>query len=158
MAEWLYTEALLAFVKEGDSEIAQNKLKSHDLSMNNQKFILINPSTKKRSFLNLIIRDIKYLYSIKIKPDHIVPMPHWVSAFWKVYKLSKIDVLSALKKVQKENVFIVRGKKDKFFCDEEVVDLIKKENITLIEVDAGHDWNQNIAEMVNKIICGTQQT
>jgi hypothetical protein len=82
----------------------------------------------------------------------IVPVSSWFYALTKAYELSKINVLKEIKKIPKENVFIIRGNRDRFFCDNEIVELIKKENLPIIEVDAGHDWNQNIAEMVNKII------
>ena len=119
---------------------------------NNQKFILINPSIKKRNFVKLIIRDLKYLIFEKISLKKIIPIPSWFYAFKKVYKLSKIDTLKVIKQLPKENIFIIRGDKDNFFCDDEIVNIIKKENLPLIEVEAGHNWNKNIAKVVNKII------
>ena len=66
--------------------------------------------------------------------------------------MRKVDFLDAIKQIPKENLIVVRGKKDNFFCDEESAKIIKENNIRLIEVYAGHNWNENIAKAVNEII------
>ncbi len=116
------------------------------------KFIFINPVIGKVSFINLIMRDIKYLFLEGIEMEKIIPFPNWIYAFKKCYQLSKINVLEEMRKLPKENITIIKGLKDDFFCDKKSVEIIKREGWRLIEVDAGHDWNQNIAEAVNKII------
>jgi hypothetical protein len=152
---WLKEKLNKEKVRNADFVVAHSLGANYVFSFpasHNQKFILVNPSVKKRSFVNLIIRDFKYLLSKEISLNKVIPISSWFYAFWKAYKLSKIDILGVLRKIPKENIFIIRGKRDKFFCDNETIDLIKKENFSLIEVDAGYDWNQNIAEMTNKII------
>lgn len=90
----------------------------------------------------------------KLDKDKIIPLSSWFYASIKVLKLLRINVLENLRKLPKENVVIIRGTKDYYFCDSENADLIKSEGFILFEVDAKHNWNQNIAEMVNKIIYG----
>lgn len=119
----------------------------------NQKIILINPLVKKRNWLSLLIRDIKFFIAEGIDKDKIIPLSDWFYASIKVLKLLGVNVLENLRKLSKENVVIIRGMGDCYFCDSENADLIKSEGFTLFEVDAKHNWNQNIAEMVNKIIC-----
>ncbi len=141
---WLKGKLEEEKIKNADFVVAHSLGTNYVFSFpvsNNQKFILVNPSIKKRGFVNLVMRDFRYLLSKidSVKMGKIVPVLHWPSAFYKAYKLSKIDILSVLKKIPKENIFIIRGKRDRFFCDDEVVNLIKKENLPLIEVDAGHD-------------------
>lgn len=120
--------------------------------LGSQKFVLINPLIKKRSFINLLFRDVGYIFLEGIGIKKIVPVVNWPYAFKKAFRLAKIDVLEIIKKMSKGNVTIIRGKDDSFFCDKESIDLVKQEGISLIEVDAGHDWNQNIADAVSDII------
>ncbi len=118
----------------------------------NCKFILINPLIKKRGFANLVIRDIRYLLSKEIAMEKIVPPHNWWYALKKAYRLSKIDVLACIKKIPRENIVIIRGARDIFFCEEESAEIIKNENLRLLTADAGHDWNENIANLVKEIV------
>ena len=52
----------------------------------------------------------------------------------------------------RENVVIVRGKNDRWFCDEAAARILKEEKIRCVEVDAGHDWNENIAYAIRDIL------
>ncbi len=98
------------------------------------------------------MRDIKYLFSEGTGMDKIIPFSSWFYAFKKSHRLAKINTLEEINKLPKENITIIRGIKDYYFCDKESAETIKKEGLRLIEVDAGHNWNQNIADAVNKII------
>lgn len=118
----------------------------------NQKIILINPLVKKINFISLLIRDVRFFIAEGIDRNKIIPLSSWIFASIKVLRLLKINVLEEIKKLPKENVMIIRGIKDYYFCDSENADLIKNEGFTLYEVDAGHNWNKNIAEMVNSLI------
>ncbi|MFA5936880.1 MAG: hypothetical protein WC822_03310 [Candidatus Paceibacterota bacterium] len=125
---------------------------SHYNSNSNCKFILINPLIKKRSTINSLLCWLKFLNLEGIRSEKKVPKENWLFGFIQAFKLLKVDILGAIQKIPKENVIIIRGKNDVFFCDEESVKIIKNNNITLIEVESGHDWNEKIAEAVNKFI------
>jgi hypothetical protein len=118
----------------------------------NCKFILINPLIKKRSTVNSLLRWLRFLLLVGVKKEKLVPLSNWLYVFKKIVKLLKLDVLNAVQKIPKENIIIIRGKDDAFFCDEEAVKIIKDNNIPLIEVEAGHDWNNKIAEAVSNFI------
>lgn len=120
-------------------------------ALGKQKFIFLNPLVKKQSFFSLLIRWIKFMFSEKISIRRLVPLSHWIYAFIKLYRLLKFDVLTAMKELPKDKIIVIRGKQDKFFCDEESVQMLKQENIPVIEVDAGHLWNQNVADAVKNI-------
>lgn len=118
------------------------------------KFILVNPLVKKRNIFSLFLRWMKYAFMEGLPKKKLVPVKYWPSAFKKVLELVKVDFLTAIKNIPKDNIAVIRGKKDNFFCDEEAVKIMRENNIKLIEVDAGHDWNENIAEAVREIIKG----
>jgi len=116
------------------------------------KFIFVNPLIKKRSLPNLFLRWLKFLIFEGIEKKKIIPAKYWPYALKKFLKLKRINFLDAIKQMPKENLIVIRGKQDNFFCDEKSAKIIKDNNIRIIEVEAGHDWNENIAEAVNEII------
>ena len=69
-----------------------------------------------------------------------------------VSRLLKVDVFGIIQKIPKENLVVIRGKNDDYFCDKESAEIIKSNNIKLIEVEAGHDWNEKIAQAVETFI------
>jgi hypothetical protein len=115
------------------------------------KFIFVNPLMKKMNMISLVLRWIMYAFQEGLPMKKFVPIRYWPGAFGKVMNLAKIDFLSAIKNIPKENITVIRGKKDYFFCDEEAAKIVRENGIRLIEVDAGHDWNENIAEAVREM-------
>ena len=124
----------------------------HDAANQTSKFILINPLVQKRSIFSLFFRWLKFLILEGIKREKIIPVRYWFYALRKFLQLRKVDFLDFIKQIPKENLFVIRGKQDNFFCDGESAKIIEENNIKLVEVDAGHDWNDNIAEAVREII------
>lgn len=120
--------------------------------LDNQKLILINPLIKKRNYFSLFIRDIRFFLNEGIEKDKLIPLSSWVNASIKVLKLLRVNVLKELQKIPKEKIFIVRGLQDTYFCDTENVELARKEGFIVFEVEARHNWNDNIERQVDEII------
>lgn len=116
------------------------------------KYIFVNPLVKKRNIFFLSLRWLKYAFQEGLPMKKFIPVKYWPGALKKILELVKVDFLSAIKDIPKGNITIIRGKKDNFFCDEEAARIIRENSVRLIEVDAGHDWNENIEEAVRKII------
>ena len=81
-----------------------------------------------------------------------IPSRYWISTFRHAYTLSRIDILPLLTKIQRDNLYIIRGTRDTFLCDELAVTIAKEHGFNIIEVDAGHNWNENIAEVAERIL------
>lgn len=148
MGEW-------SGVEEADYVVSDSAGSNYVLSLfhlENKKLVLVNPLIKKRSFVVLIWRDLKFLLFEGLPWRKIIPIWKWWGAFWLARRLARIDVLAHLRSLPKENITIIRGMRDRFFCDDEAVQIIKQEGWRLIEVDAGHDWNANIADAVKSVI------
>jgi len=96
-------------------------------------------------------RWLKFLVFEGIKKEKIVPLKYWLFAFSIVLELVKVDFMSVVQKIPKENLVIIRGKRDNFFCDEESIKIAKENNVRVVEVDAGHDWNENIDKEVREM-------
>ncbi len=129
-----------------------NFILSHYDSIQKGKFIFINPLIKKRSIIVFFWNWLKFFFIEGIKRKKIVPISNWLYCIKMVLRLLKVEVFDIIQKIPKENIVIIRGKNDNYFCDEESVEIIKNNNIKLIEVEAGHDWNEKIAQVVETYI------
>lgn len=112
-------------------------------TQSNHKFIFINPLIKKRSLVNLFIRWLKFLAFEGISIKKVIPLKYWWHMLRQILFLLKVDVLSEMQKIPRENIVIIKGKYDNFFCDKEDVEIMNKNNFRVVEVEAGHDWDKN---------------
>ena len=124
-------------------------------SIRSGKFIFINPLIRKRNVILFLWAWIKFFIFEGRKKKHklktLVPMHDWLFGFRKVLELIRVDVLDIIQRIPKDNIVIVRGKDDYYFCDKKSVEIIQQNGIKFIEVDAGHDWNEKIAETVKNL-------
>ncbi|MDO8471179.1 MAG: hypothetical protein Q7S49_01035 [bacterium] len=138
----------------GHSAGASFILSNYD-SIKDGTFILVNPLIRKRNIISFLWSWIKFFILEGVKKEHrlkrLVPIRDWPYGFKKVLELIKVDVLDIVQRIPKENIVIVRGNKDYYFCDENSVELIKRNDIKLIEIDAGHDWNEKMEETINSL-------
>lgn len=118
----------------------------------NNKFIFINPLIKERCFPLHFVNWVRFLISEGFAVKKAVPVGCWWHTFRQVLLLLKVDVLKQMRKIPKENILIIRGKHDNYFCDRENAEILKANNFNLIEVEAGHDWNENVASSVEDIV------
>ena len=118
------------------------------------KLIFVNPQIKKRNLLSLLTSWIKFIFLEGVKQEKIIPINYWLFGFKKLFELLKVDAFGIMLKIPKEKLIIIRGKSDNYFCDKESVEILKNNNFKVIEVNAGHDWNKNIAETVKSYING----
>lgn len=115
------------------------------------KFIFVNPLVRNRSLFVLFWHWIAFLLFEGIPKEKIVPLTNWAYAMEKAIGLLRIDVLEIIKKIPKEDIVVIRGTNDRYFCDSASGDLLRTAGIPFLEVDAGHDWNGNIGQAVDKI-------
>jgi len=117
------------------------------------KLILFNPLVKKRSFFDNLWRWLRFTFFEGLPIKKVISVRFWFYTFRKMLNLLQVSVLDELKKIPRENIFIIRGTQDYFFCDIETVEIIRKNNFNLIEVEAGHaDWNESVAKIVADIV------
>ena len=107
---------------------------------------------KKRRIPNLFVRWIKFHLFEGISKEKVVPMRHWIHTLRQVFFLLKTDVLKEMCKIPRTDMTVIRGSQDRFFCDDKDVELLVGNGFDVIEVDAGHDWNKNVADTAEKIM------
>src|SRR3989339_246017 len=89
----------------------------------NCKFIFINPLVRKRPFLFHFINWLRFLIFEGFAVKKAVPVKYWWHTFKQVLRLLKVDVLRQIKKIPPENITIIRGKNDNYFCDKKSVEI-----------------------------------
>lgn len=121
-----------------------------------KKVILVNPLLPKRNFLAWVRRFFRF--SIKeplLNPVSRIPMFFriFTGGFAKLLRAIKIDSIDIIKKIPKENIFIIYGENDNYFFDKEARRIIENIGLKTIEVkDAGHNWNKKFNSEIEKII------
>ncbi|MFZ5391103.1 MAG: hypothetical protein ACOZAJ_02390 [Patescibacteria group bacterium] len=121
---------------------------SHIKFDNNTKFILINPLLDKKPLPKLFINWLKFLKQENIKDSILTNPTNWLHGFSLVIDLAKINLWPYLLKIPKENLVIIKGDKDNFFCDQAGFNKAFKYNLKTQIVSAGHNWNHNIVQTV----------
>jgi len=116
------------------------------------KFIFINPQIEKKNIAVLFRNWIRFFFSEGIKKEKIVPIKNRGHGIKSVWKLLKVDVWKIIQKIPKGDLIIVRGVKDDYFRDKKSAEVIKNYGIKLVEVEAGHDWNDEIARAVRALV------
>lgn len=125
---------------------------AHYDSAKNTKFIFINPLIRKMSAVGLGWAWIKYFFGEGIEWRRIVPMTNWIHGIKLTRQLLAVDFLAAIQKIPRENLLVIRGKDDRWICDEKAAAILKENHIRCVEVIAGHEWNKNIADAVASAI------
>lgn len=118
----------------------------------NSKFIFINPLLKKRPFIIHFINWLRFLVFEGFSIQKAVPVKYWWHTFKQVLSLLKVNVLKEMKKIPSENIIVIRGKHDNYFCDKKSVEILKANQIKFIQIEAGHDWNENVKDTVEDIL------
>ena len=125
-----------------------NFILAHHSSFKNGKFIFVNPLVRKRSIGVLVLRWMAFLLSEGIGKEKLVPARYWWHGVKMVWRLLHTDVWHIMQTIPRENLIVIRGRRDDYFCDRKSAEMMQNVGIRVIEVDAGHDWSDAIAEIV----------
>lgn len=119
------------------------------------RIILINPLVPKRNITVWFIRWVNFVMHeglfLEIQKFTVNPM-RYVSEFVNCVKLLNIDFSRTLDNISQDKVTVIRGKNDKFFCDDLAVNFLRSKNIEVVEVNAGHNWSEEIEKTLNNLL------
>jgi hypothetical protein len=119
-------------------------------SLTRIKHILVNPYLRKRSNPAFFWRCVKFLLSKKMDREEIKNLR---CALKELRSLLQCDVLPLLDSIPRENVVVVRGTENNYFCGDKTAALLEKRRIKVVEVKgSGCRWDDNIAQAVHKLI------
>jgi hypothetical protein len=125
----------------------------------NTKLILISPLIFKKSLFNWFFRWLHYVMTEGLIISHKDLRSNKLFHGFKTgLNLLKPDYVKIIREIPKENVVIIRGKKDEFACDKDTAEFIKKEKIRLIEIEgSGHNWDGEFKKTVQTVLTEWQQ-
>lgn len=118
------------------------------------KIILINPPLPKRNILVWIFQWVKYIVGglfIKRQKFTLDPI-RWVVEIIRCVRLFGIDFTNTLKAFPKDRLTIIKSKNDNYFCDSKALIFLHTFNVNIVEIEGGHNWNENTEEAMNKLI------
>ncbi len=138
----------------GHSSGANFALINRSLNKNsNSKLILLNPLLPKKNFLYWIFQWMKFAFKGGIRVDKTMGIKQFFPALKNFAALLNFDPIKIIETIPKENLIIIRGSEDRFFCDDNAKKIIKEKNINLVEVDGlGHEWNENFLNAIKDVI------
>ncbi len=128
------------------------------LKFNNDKeknFILVNPLMPKRSLSQNFLRLLKLLFSKEFNLSKVFDGSLLIFSFHlpRIISLLKVDLFELLEKIPKENITVIRGINDRFFCDNESAEFIRKKGFNLIEASGvGHNWSAKLDEIIAGLV------
>lgn len=118
--------------------------------------ILFNPLLPKRNYFNLLIR---FKLMLLTSPGTLralkgsTSLKHLYIAVKNAIIFLKTDAIEIIKEIPKDKIIIIRGEKDKYFCDKGSVSVLKRYDIPFIELkDVGHYWVPEVDEYIKQFI------
>jgi hypothetical protein len=123
----------------------------------NTKLILVNPLVPKRNAFLWFLRWLGFLMfeGPSISKKRSACFPYIISGIKKCLIFLFVDSIRIINTIPRENVVVIRGRGDRYFCGKEAASVIRLNNIRLLEVEgAEHTWNGRLGEVADKIISG----
>ena len=119
------------------------------------KIILINPPVPKRSIMIWFVQWVKFVVSDGLfleRQKFTVNPIRYISGIIDYIKLLSVDFSKTLDNISQDKITVIRGKNDTFFCDEFSVSFLHSKNIKVIEVESGHNWNEEIEKTLDNLL------
>jgi hypothetical protein len=119
----------------------------------NTRYFLINPIINKISFFSWVWRWMKFALMGGIKADPQMSVKNIFAAIKKAIAVSRYDLDKVIAAMPKENVVIIRGSQDDYFCDKRTIEEAKKYGLKIVEVDGlGHEWDAQYKDVLDSLI------
>lgn len=118
------------------------------------KIILINPPLPKRNLLSWFGQWCSFIKheGLFFERQHFTKNPFkFILAISSCLKLLLTDFEPIIRN-HKENITILRGVKDDFFCDNKAVEFFKSNKVQYIEFNGGHNLSQEMEITLHAII------
>lgn len=118
--------------------------------------ILFNPLIVKRNSFNLLFR---FITMMLISPGsakawkHRVKLRYLPVAVKNALFFREIKALEIIKEIPSDQLIIIKGKNDKYFCDLEVAAILGSYKISFIELaDVNHFWSTEVGTFIKQLI------
>jgi len=119
------------------------------------KLVLVNPLLPRRSILAWFSkwREFRKNEAAARNKTVVGGIKNIIFGIKTCFRLLAENFDEALDEIAKENIIVICGEKDTFYCDEKFKNYVRSKNIRLLEIkNAGHDWNEKFDREIEKII------
>ena len=102
------------------------------------KLILVNPPLPKRNIFQWFVRWLKFIFSegLFFRRQKFTKNPlKFLSEVIRCVKLLNLDFSEIISSLGNEKLIVIKGKRDRFFCDEDALKFLQLKNIQVIEVE-----------------------
>ncbi|MFA6136051.1 MAG: hypothetical protein WC705_01715 [Candidatus Paceibacterota bacterium] len=117
------------------------------------KIILINPPLPKKSILIWFVNWLKFIVTegLFFERQKFTRNPiKFISALIVCVKLLNVDFSKTLDSI-KGRLLIIRGRNDRFFCNDKTIKFLSAREIRIIEINGGHNWCEEIEKTINDL-------
>lgn len=119
-----------------------------------EKIIFVNPLVSNRNIFVWFWRWVKFRIGERQSASRkYVNNPlKIIRGIFYYFKFLMPDAFTAVN-IENNNISVIRGKRDYYFCDEESCLILRQRNIEVVELEeVGHLWNSKIDEEIRKIV------
>lgn len=114
----------------------------------NKKLILVNPLFPRRNLISWLWRWLNDLGFEDISRVNYLSFKSIKSLLF----LLRFDPMPILLKIPKNDIAILRGKKDYHICNNESLLFIKEAGLSATEIDAKHEWSDDYSNEVKRVL------
>jgi hypothetical protein len=121
------------------------------------KIILINPPLPKRNILAWFFRWISYVSheGLFLQRQRFTRNPLlFCREFSRCISLLEIDFSETFDSAPAGKITVIRGKNDRFFCDDQADHFLRSKHIEVAEIEGGHNWCSEIETLLRSRLGG----
>ena len=126
-----------------------------DINKIEGKIILVNPPLPKRNLFVWFMLWLKYVMTeglfLERQKFTINPIKFGLELI-RCIGLLNIDFSKVLGTLPRDKIVIIRGKKDRFFCDDKAVKFILSKNIKFVEFNGGHNLSEEMEKTISNLM------
>lgn len=118
------------------------------------KVILVNPPLPKRSFFVWFARWVKYVVTegLYLQRQHFTKNPiRFGAELINCIKLFHMDFSQVLANFPQARLTVMRGKDDRFFCDDKAVRFLLSLNVNIVEFAGAHNLSLELEKTLDLI-------
>jgi hypothetical protein len=120
------------------------------------KIILVNPPLPRRNIFRWFVQWFNYVTheGLFLERQKFTKNPiRYSREVFRCVQLLRMDFSNIFDDQSlKDALVVIRGKNDNYFCDEGAVNFLRSKGIMVIEVESGHNWNEEIEREINLLI------
>jgi hypothetical protein len=118
------------------------------------KLILVNPPLPRRNIFHWFFNWVKYIFTEGLffeRQKYSLNPFRYALEIVRCVKLLRLDFSKKLESIPREKLVMLRGKNDRFICNDEAVQFMRAKGFLVIELEnCGHNWCEALEREASK--------